>query len=91
MERIILGGGAEDRLFAGETGGLVEGGCGQAVVDERSGGIEAGKVGAQRAAVAVVRAVGAGRQEDEADQRGGEDAKRHQPRPLAGQEGARTQ
>ena len=91
LERVVLRGGAEDRLFAGKMGGLVESQCGQPVADQSAGGIEAGKIGAERAAIAVVRAVSAGRQIDEADQRGGQDTKRHQPYPLAGQKSARAQ
>ena len=91
MPAVELRGLAEDRLLAGELLGGVERRRRLAVEYISTGGIDIGKVGAERAAEAVVQAVRGSDQEAGADHEGGEQSESHQPHALAGQPGAGAQ
>jgi hypothetical protein len=84
-------GGAEDGLFAGPLPGRVEGRRGQAVQHIGAGGIDVGKIGAERPAEPVVEAVRGDNQECGANDGRGQQDKSDQPDPFAGQPAAGAQ
>ena len=74
---------AEDLLLAGELARRVEGGGRLSGEHVGAGGIDVGKIGAERAAEAVVAPVRGGDQEAGRQHKGGEQSEGHQPHPLS--------